>query len=136
MADLTVTAASVVAGADAVKVTGVAGGTVTAGQVVAKTAAALIVPCENDSATAEIRKPVGVALNGGAISQPITYQTKGDITIGATVAAGVTYFTSATAGGIGVAADNTTGEYTGVIGVGKSTAVIAIDIQYAAVAVA
>lgn len=136
MADLTITAASVVSGADAVNVTGVAGETITAGMAVAKAADGTIWKCDNNSATALIRKPVGIALHASLANQPITYQTKGDITIGATVAAGVTYFSSDTAGGIGVAADNASGEYTGVLGVGKSTTQITLEIQYLGVAVA
>lgn len=135
MADLTITPTAVVPGTNAVKDTGSAGEVITAGQVVAKSAAGLIMKCDNNAGTPEIRKPLGVALNGGAIGQPITVQTRGDITIGATVAPGVTYFSSDTPGGIGIAADNLSGEFTGVLGIGKSTTVIAIDIQYAGVAV-
>lgn len=135
MADLTITPTSVVPGSNAVKESGNAGETIAAGQVVAKSAAGLIMKCDNNSGTSEIRKPIGIALNGGAINQPISYQTRGDITIGATVAPGVTYFSSDTPGGIGVAADNLTGEFTAVLGIGKSTTVIGLAIQYGGVAV-
>jgi len=135
MVDLTVTPTAVAAGSNATKETGIAGETIIAGQVLAKAVSGLLMKCDNNHATPEIRRPVGVALNGGAINQPITFQTRGDITIGATVAPGITYFTSDTPGGIGVAADNVAGEFTGILGLGKSTTVITLDIQYGGVAV-
>jgi hypothetical protein len=137
MADLTITAASVVAGGNAKKTEGNAGATITAGQAVYRAAATgLIQLADCDSATAEARTPLGIALNGGAAGQPIEVQTEGLITIGATVAAGVAYYLSPTAGGICPVADLASGDYPVLLGFGRSTSVIALEIVEATVALA
>lgn len=131
MTDLSITAANVVAGTGAVKETGVAGATITAGQVVyldeATTGEYLL--CDTDSATAAARKPRGIALHAASDGQPLTIQKSGPITIGATVAAGVAYYLSGTAGGICPVADVAPGDYPSIIGMGISTTQINIDIQ-------
>jgi hypothetical protein len=40
---------------------------------------------DSDSATAEARKPTGIALNGAALNQPLAVQKSGDITAGGTL---------------------------------------------------
>ena len=57
----------------------------------------------------------------------------GKVTIGGTVAPGVPYFGSATAGGICPVADIGAGEYVCAIGVSESTTVLRMNIQYSAV---
>lgn len=134
MADLVITAASVVAGANARITHGIAGATVTAGQVV------YLDPttgkwglADTDSATAAVRNATGVALNGAALNQPVAVQTGGDVTIGATVAAGDGYWLSGTAGGIAPIADVAAGDYPLLVGIGKSTTVLALEFDYAGV---
>lgn len=135
MADLTITAASVVAGSNAVIERGTAGATIPAGQVVYKEAATgQFKLADNNSATAEVRAPYGIALNGASANQPIAVQKSGDITIGATLTAGVEYYLSGTAGGIAPVADLTTGMYTSALGMAKSTTVLALNIQSSGVA--
>ncbi len=135
MADLTITAASVVAGSNATKRQHTAGETITAGQAVYFAAATgLLMKADSNSATAEVRQPIGIALNGGAVNQPILVQTDGDITIGATMTAGVAYYLSDTAGGICPVADVGSGEYSCVLGVAISTTVLRMGIQYSGVA--
>jgi hypothetical protein len=137
MADLTITAASVVAGSNARKVTGTAGATVTAGQVVYLDASDnkyKLADC--DSATAAVRSPAGIALHGASANQPLTIQIAGSITIGATVTAGVAYYLSATAGGICPVADLASGDYPVLIGLATSAALVNIDLQEAGVALA
>ncbi|MNL47456.1 hypothetical protein D3C87_1702470 [compost metagenome] len=136
MADISVTPSGVVIGSNAVIEHGTAGATVTAGQVVYKnTATGKYELADNNSAAAAVRQPRGIALNGAANGQPLAIQKEGDITIGATLTAGAEYLLSDTPGGICPRADLLTGEYVAVIGLAKSTTVLAIDLQYPGVAV-
>lgn len=135
MADLTVTENSVVAGADSTTVSGTAGVTITAGQAVyldATTGKWAL--ADADSATVAQRRAAGIALNGAALNQPIKVLTSGDVTIGATVTAGVAYYLSGTAGGICPVADIGTGEYVCLIGIATSATVIRVGIQFPNVA--
>jgi hypothetical protein len=138
MADLTITAASVVKGSGSVVETGTAGASVTAGQVVYKDASDSnkfkLADC--DSATAAVRSPYGIALHASGSGQPLTVLRSGPITIGATVSAGVAYYLSATPGGIAPVADLATGDYPVILGIATSTTVLEVDIQEAGVALA
>lgn len=135
MVDITITAANVVAGADALKESGTAGETITAGQAVYKSSATKKwLKADSNSATAEVRQATGIALNGAAVNQPLSVLKGGDITIGATLTAGTAYYLSDTPGGICPLADVGSGEYVCLIGLAKSTTVLAVDIQYSGVA--
>jgi hypothetical protein len=137
MADLVITAANVLAGSGAKKVAGTAGATITAGQVVyLDSADSEYKLADADSATAAVRSPAGIALHGASDGQPLTILSKGPITIGATVTAGVAYYLSPTAGGICPVADLLTGDYPTVLGLATSASVIEVDIQEAGVALA
>lgn len=138
MADLTITAANVVAGSGAKIVHGTAGASVTAGQVLYEDASDSnkLKLADNDSATAAVRSPVGIALHAAASGQPLSYLAKGPITIGATTAVGTVYCLSSTAGGICPSADIATGDYNTIIGIGTSTTVIDVLIHEAGAAVA
>jgi hypothetical protein len=135
MADLTITAASVVAGSTAVKENGTAGASVTAGQVVYKDAsdAGKFKLADNDSATAAVRAPYGIALHAAASGQPLSVLKSGPITIGATVVAGDVYCLSSTAGGICPSADIASGDYNSILGIATSTTVIDVQIHSAGV---
>lgn len=129
MADLTITAASVVAGAGAVIEHGFAGATVTAGQVVyldSVTNTYRLADCDN--ASSAVRTVRGIALHAAASGQPLAVQTSGAITIGATVAAGVVYCVSDVAGAIRPVADQGSGDYTSLVGVGLTTSIIGVNI--------
>ncbi|MCG7507065.1 hypothetical protein [Mesorhizobium retamae] len=131
MADLTITAANVVAGSNARTVHGVAGVAITAGQVVyLSPTSGKYELADTDSATAAVRSAHGIALNGAALNQPISVITEGDVTIGATIEAGTAYYLSGTAGGICPVADVAAGDYPLILGMGKSTTVLAVNIQY------
>jgi hypothetical protein len=118
-------------------VTGLAGATITAGQVVyLDSSTSTYKLADINSATAAVRVPVGIALNGAASGQPVTVQTGGQVTIGATIAAGVFYYASGTAGGIRPVADNTTGDYPAVVGFGVSTTVMQVQIVRSGVVMA
>lgn len=131
MADVTITAANVVPGANARTVQGVAGETLTAGQAVYKeTASGKWKKADADSATAEVRQAKGVCVTGSSLNQPVVVQTGGDITIGGTLTAGAGYYLSGAAGGICPVADVGAGEYVCLLGLAKSTSVLALNIQY------
>lgn len=135
MADISITAASVLAGSDAIVEHGTAGATITAGQVVYKAGTSKKwLLADTDSATAEVREAEGVALNGASDGQPITVQKSGSITIGGTLTAGVAYYLSGTPGGICPIADVASGDYPCLLGMATSTSVLKLDIQYSGVA--
>jgi hypothetical protein len=135
LADLTITAASVVAGADAARESGTAGETITAGKAVYfASATKKWMLADSNSATAEARKATAIALNSASLNQPITVHKSGDITIGAALTAGTAYYLSDTPGGICPLADVGSGEYVCLLGLAKSTSVLAVNIQYPNVA--
>jgi hypothetical protein len=125
--DLSITSTSVTPGANAVIRYATAGAAITAGKVVYKSATdGKLYLADADSGTAAVRDAVGIALTTGAIGTRISYAIEDDdLTIGATVTAGVVYGLSATPGGICPWADVTTGWYPTVIAVGKSSSKIA-----------
>lgn len=136
MADLTITAASVAAGSGAKVVKQYnAGASVTAGQVLyLDSATNTLKLADNDSATAAVRSPVGIALHAAASGQPLAYLSQGSITIGATTAVGEVYVLSSTAGGICPHADVGAGDYNTIIGVGTSTTAIDVKLHSAGAA--
>jgi len=123
MADLTQTATSVVSGTGAETMTKTAGETITAGApVYVKAADGKVYLAQCDAATDD--DVYGIALNGGAVNQPILVQRAGQINLGATVAAGTFYVLSAAAGKIAPAADLVATNFITVIGVGISTSLV------------
>jgi len=134
LADITITAASVLAGADARTENGTFGATITQGQAVYKDATdGKYKLADTDSATAAVKVPRGIALNAGSNGQPATIQTSGDITIGATLTAGVAYYLSPVAGGIAPLADVAVGDDYTLLGLAKSASVLDLDIQVSGV---
>lgn len=135
MADLSITAASVIAGTDANVAHGTSGATVTAGQAVyLDSTDSRYKLADANSGTAAARQPKGIALHGASAGQPLAVQTSGDITIGATLTGGVAYYLSDTPGGICPVADVGSGEYPCIIGIAKSTTVLDVNIQASGVA--
>lgn len=136
MSDLSITAANVIAGAGAAMKLGTAGATITAGKTVYLDSADneyKLADC--DSATAAVRSPAGIALNGASDGQPLVVLERGPLTIGATMTAGVTYYLSPNAGGICPVADVLTGDYPTIIGIATSTTVLEVNIQEAGIAI-
>lgn len=135
MSDLSITAASVIAGSDAViDRAHNAGETITAGQqVYLSPTTSKWMKGDSDSGTAAAHDVKGVALNGASLDQPLAVQKKGSITIGATLVAGDPYYASNTAGGICPKADVGTGEEVILLGLATSTTVLELDIQKTAV---
>lgn len=128
MADISVTPANVIQSTGAVIEVGVAGEVIDAGEVVYKSATTgkyMLAQCDdeaNDDA-------VGIALNNAAADgQPLSVQTRGDITIGGTVAVGTLYCLSATAGGISPSAELVATNYVTLIGIGISATVLRLNL--------
>lgn len=126
MADITITAANVKAGGDAITRQGVAGESITAGQAVTLSTAGKFVKSDNDATG--LKDVVGIALHAASADQPLTVQTGGSITIGATLTAGTAYYLSATAGGICPVADLVSGKDVILIGLATSTTVLQLRI--------
>jgi hypothetical protein len=135
MADLAITAANVVAGENSRQENGTAGETIPAGKAVyLSSATQKWMLADSNSATVEARTADAISLNAASLDQPITVHKKGDLTIGAALTAGVAYYLSDTPGGICPVGDVGAGEYVNLLGLAKSTTVLAVDIQAAGVA--
>lgn len=127
MADLSITAASVIASSAARRISKAAASTITAGQVVYLNSSGTVAPADAN-ASAATAAVLGIAENGGGAGQRISVITADPaLVIGATVAVGDILVLSATAGGIAPAADLTTGHYATVLGVAVSTTAINFD---------
>lgn len=127
MADISITAASVVPGTGAIIKQGTAGVALTAGQTVYVDPSTGNIKKANALTSATTAACVGIAVNNAAANQPVNYQVAGQITIGATVTTGAIYLASGNNdGGICPAADVTTGWYTDVLAIAISTTVFQI----------
>lgn len=135
MTDISITATGVLPGDSAEVEHGYFGASVTAGQVVYKDSDGTYKLADANSATAAVREPYGIALNGGASGQPAAIQKRGKITIGGTVVVGKVYVLSATPGGVAPIDDLTTGHYTATLGIGISSTQIDMRIHASGVAV-
>jgi hypothetical protein len=124
MADISITAASVIPSVNAETVRKNAAETITAGQVVYLNTSGLVAKADANLSAAAATV-YGIAANGGGTGQLITVVKKDPaLVIGATIAIGDVLVLSATAGGIAPAADLATGHYATVLGVGISTTAI------------
>jgi hypothetical protein len=77
MSDISITAANVLPGAGAVTEDGLAGATITAGQVGYKRHRRHLQARRRNGASAAIRTPRGIALNGASAGQPLRIQKQG-----------------------------------------------------------
>jgi len=124
MADLSITAASVVPSANARRISRTAASAITAGQVLYQLAAGTVAPADANGAS-PLFNVVGIAENGGGTGQRISVITEDPaLAIGATVVIGDVFILSATAGGIADVADAAAGHYVTVLGVAVSTSSI------------
>lgn len=124
MADLSITATSVLPSANARRVYRKAASTVTAGQPVYENTSGLVAPADANSSatTADV---LGIAENGAAAGQRVGVIVEDPaFGLGATVAIGDVLIASATAGGIAPVADAASGVYVTVLGVAVSTSAI------------
>ncbi len=135
MADLTQTAASVVAGATAQTAHGIAGATITAGQPLYADASdgGRLKPADAN-ASAVTAAVVGIALHASLDEQPIAYARVGLINLGAPLTVGQIYVPSATAGAIAPVSDLATGHYVTILGVAKTAAELDLAINVSGIA--
>lgn len=128
MADLTITAANVIAASGARTIAGTAGATITAGQVVhISPANRRFVLADADAAGVGSITAFYIALNGASNGQPMVTLRLGDVTIGATMVAGTEYYVSPNAGGICPRADLSGGDNLILLGIASSTTVLKFD---------
>lgn len=136
MADLTITAANVLAGTNAVVESGVAGATITQGNTLyLDTATNKWKLADNDDATVLVRMSGkgGIALNAASDGQPLSVLRAGNVVIGATLTAGSAYYLSATPGKICPVGDLVTGKTVVLIGIATSTTNLNVAINYTGV---
>jgi hypothetical protein len=120
-ADLSITAANVVPGANAQFREGVAGVAITAGQLVYLDTTANTWKLTDANLSLAGSDVDGLAANTAGIGQPLKVITADDdLALGATTAKGTIYISSGTAGGIAPAADLVTGWYLNVVAIGVS----------------
>jgi hypothetical protein len=137
MADYSVTAANVLASANAQKKTGTAGATITAGQsLYIDTADSNKLKLYDANAASPANVMAGIALHASLAGQPITYVISDPaFTPGFAITAGATVIGSATPGGLCPDADKVTGWYVNEVGHGISTTQIKMAIVASGVAV-
>lgn len=129
MSDLSITAASVVAGDGATIARGTAGASLTAGQALYLDAASNKMKLADANGAAALRIVRGIALHAAADGQPISYITEGPLNIGATLTVGEIYVLSATAGGVAPKGDLATGHGVSIVGVATSASNLAVNIN-------
>ena len=129
-ADVSITAANVVPGANAQYRYGVAGAAITAGQLVYLDATTNTWKLSDANVSATVSDVDGIAVVSTANGGPVTVVTRDeDLTLGGTTAKGTIYIASATPGGVAPAADLTTGWFGVVIAIGKSTTKVVFDAE-------
>lgn len=135
MANLSITAASVVAQAGATIKHGVAatiaGAPITAGMPLRLASDGRLVRAGAAGGNEENAQVAGIALSAASNNQPVSYCTAGDINLGATLTVGMLYRLSASGtGAIAPAADIiNTDEWVTDLGVAKSASILSLDIQ-------
>lgn len=126
MADISVTAASVSAGSDAVLRQRTAGAAITQGQVTYRTGNTANLADADVAGTATVD---GIAVTSAASGQPVLIMTEGTLTLNAALTKGQVYVASTTAGGIAPYSDLASGDYVSLLGVATSTTTLVINIQ-------
>lgn len=137
MADISITAASVVPATDGSPTfgRGMAGVTITAGQTLyldSTDNTLKLADCDLSVAAATC---VGIAVSGGAAGQMVVFQKGGRLTAGGTLTKGLIYVVSNTAGGIMPSADLSSGEYASILGVAESASVLKMNLFNSGIAV-
>lgn len=130
MADVVLVPAEILPGAGAAFTYGSAGVAVTAGQVCSLDAAAKQFKLADANGTAATATVKGIAMHAADVGQPLTVQTGGQITLGASAAlvVGGLYVLSANPGMFAPAADLAAGHYTVLLGVALSATVLKLQI--------
>lgn len=136
MADLSVTASSVVPDASAkIVYNGRAGEALAQGkQAYYNSTTKKWMLADANAAGAEARAAKGTVLNAAALNQPVAIATDGKVDFGSAIfTAGTDYYLSDTPGGICPIADVGTGEYVCRVGVALSASVLDLDYKYTGV---
>ena len=133
MVDIVVAPALVVAGGNVSRFGGIAGETIAQGKAcfISSTTGKIML-ADNDSVTPELRQAVGISLNSASLDQPIEIGSAGDIALSGTgiMTAGLPYYLSANPGGICPQADLVAGKTVCLLGIAKTTTVLAVEIQF------
>jgi len=126
--DYSITPGSVIASAQARKVTGTAGATITAGQLVYLDPVTNTYKLADANGASPLYKVAGIALNGASSGQRITVCTSDpSFTPGTAVNPGEVFIASATPGGIAPFSDAATGWFVTVLGPGIGSNKIKLD---------
>ena len=125
-ADVTITAASVIPGPNADTTTGIAGATITAGQIVYLESSSntwKLADADASAATSGSGGAIGLAAGGASTGQQFVVVLSDDnLTVGGTLAmTAPIYVLSGTAGGIAPLADLAAGDYPVVLLIARST---------------
>lgn len=132
MADITITAASVVPSSGATKIPGTAGATIAAGELVYKDAAdSKYKLADGNSGTSGVRAVEGIAANSASAGQPISIITNDpDLAVGTHgVTIGEPLFLSNTPGKIMPYADIAAGNYTACVAMAKTSTTISFKVH-------
>ena len=133
MSDLVITASNIVQ-SSGTKNTLIAAETITAGAWLYAATATTVGLASNVSAVKAV--VIGLALNGGVAGQPITYAMHDAVVaFGAILTAGAWYVVSA-AGATSPVADQTSGDYSSLCGVGLTTSTMKIKLVVPGVVIA
>ncbi len=135
MSDLAMTAP--VPGSNAQTFTVPAGATIAAGKAVyLNQSTGLYSLCVATTALGAAAQVAGIAVTSAIAGQDVLVMYSGDLVTGGTVAPGVIYQVSGTAGGIAPTADATTGWFAGVVGHGLDAATLRLCISPSSVTTA
>jgi predicted transcriptional regulator len=137
MADLTQTAADVLASAGAGTGNGTAGEAIDAGQVVYQKSSDGKLWLADAVTAAANAQAKGIALNDAAAGQPVTYAKSGGVDVGATLTVGTVYVLSATSGGGNICpvADLVADDYVTILGPATAADNLALNIDITGVQV-
>ena len=134
MAEITITAANVIAQDGAVKRTVTAGETITAGQPVWRDTTASNKYKKSKADALGTALCDGIALNGASDNQPLEIIESGEVSYGAVLTAGQIYGVSDdNAGAVFPVADYASGDYPVVLGVAYSTSILRMCLRAAGV---
>lgn len=133
MADLAPIVANVAAGTGAITSVGIAGVAMVAGDTLYLDSVTTTLKLGDCDALASAAI-VGIALHAAGVGQPVRYLTAGEINLGTTIDIGEVYIQSGNAGKIGIVEDLAIGDFTTIIGIGKTTAILTLAIRAGGVA--
>lgn len=134
MADVSVTAASVVKTSTTTILEGTAGATITAGQPLYKDSADSYKLKLADADVLASSVCVGLSLHGASSGQPLKYATRGDVTFNSAFTVGQVYVASVNAGGIAPYSDLASGDYVSILGVATTATNLKLGILSSSIA--